>query len=144
MIDYAKESEIVRIQRANKETDVFSGKSFESIRNNTDEGLGFDDMISIDEDKLKKAFGGNFDQKAIEKAIRKTGDKELKKLMNQDSAEKIEEDVNAALSKGCNGIADYIIQEYKKDPANFKMDNDLVTTALGKNLDTGKHKDGKK
>ena len=141
MIDYAKESEIVRIQKANKETDVFSGKSFESIRNNTDEGLGFDDMISIDEDKLKKAFGGNFDQKALEKAIRKTGDKELKKLMNQDSAEKIEEDVNAALSKGCNGIADYIIQEYKKDPANFKMDNDLVTTALGKNLDTGKHKD---
>jgi hypothetical protein len=102
MIDYAKESEIVRIQRANKNTDVFSGKSFESIRNNTDEGLGFDDMISIDENKLKQAFGGNMNMKALEKAIRKTGDDELKKLMNQDSAEKIEEDVNSALRTGCN------------------------------------------
>lgn len=139
MIDYAKESEIVRIQRANKNTDVFSGKSFESIRNKTDEGLGFDDMISIDEDKLRKAFGGNMDMKAIEKAIRKTGDDELKKLMNQDSAEKIEEDVNSALRKGCNGMIDYIVEQYKKDPANFKFDDDLVTAALGENLDSGKH-----
>ena len=140
MIDYAKESEIVRIQRANKDNDVFSGKSFESIRNNTDEGLGFDDMISIDENKLKQAFGGNMNLKALEKAIRKTGDSELRKLMNQDSAEKIEEDVNSALRKGCNGMVDYIIQKYKEDPENFKLDNDLVTTALGKNLDTGSHK----
>jgi hypothetical protein len=140
MIDYAKESEIVRIQRANKGTDVFSGKSFESIRNNTDEGLGFDDMISIDQDKLKKAFGGNLDQKALEKEIRKTGDAELKKLTKQDSAEKIEKDVTAAVTDGCNGINDYIIQQYRKDPEKFTLDDDLITTALGENLDTGKHK----
>lgn len=139
MIDYAKESEIVRIQRANKNTDVFSGKSFESIRNNTDEGLGFDDMISIDENKLKQAFGGNMNMKALEKAIRKTGDDELKKLMNQDSAEKIEEDVNSALRTGCNGMIDYIVEQYKKDPANFKFNDDLVTAALGENLNSGKH-----
>ena len=136
MIDYAKESEIVRIQRANKNTDVFSGKSFESIRNNTD---GFDDMISIDENKLKQAFGGNMNMKALEKAIRKTGDDELKKLMNQDSAEKIEEDVNSALRTGCNGMIDYIVEQYKKDPANFKFNDDLVTAALGENLNSGKH-----
>ena len=139
MIDYAKESEIVRIQRANKNTDVFSGKSFESIRTNTDEGLGFDDMISIDENKLKQAFGGNMNMKALEKAIRKTGDDELKKLMNQDSAEKIEEDVNSALRTGCNGMIDYIVEQYKKDPANFRFNDDLVTAALGENLNSDKH-----
>ena len=59
MIDYAAESDIVRIQRTNKETDVFSGKTFESIRDKTDQGLGFGDMISIDEDKLRSALGGD-------------------------------------------------------------------------------------
>ena len=141
MIDYAKESEIVNIQRTNKNVDVFSGKTFESIRNNTDEGLGFDDMISIDQDKLKKAFGGNMDTKALEKAIRKTGDDELKALAEGDSAEKIEEDVNAALTAGCNGMISYIVEQYKADPEKFDFNDDLVTMALGENLDTGKHKD---
>ncbi len=139
MIDYAKESEIVRIQRANKDNDVFSGKSFESIRNNTDEGLGFDDMISIDQNKLKQAFGGSMNTKALEKAIRQAGDRELSNLMNQDSAEKIEADANTALSKGISGINNDIIQQYKKDPDNFKLDKDMVTKALGENLDSGKH-----
>lgn len=139
MIDYAADTEIVRKQRANKKVDVFSGKTFESIRNNTDEGLGFDDMISIDEDKLRKAFGGNMDLKALEKAIRQTGDKELRNLAAADSAEKIEEDVNAALSKGCNDMVDYIVDQYKADPEKFSFDDDLVTKALGENLNTGKH-----
>ena len=140
MIKYAAESEIVRIQRADKTTDVFSGKSFDDIHNNSGEGLGFEDMISIDEDKLKQAFGGNFDQKALEKEILKTGNKELDSLAKQDSAEKIEEDVNAALSKGCRGMIDDIVDEYSKDPEKFKFDDDLVTKALGDNLNTGKHK----
>ena len=140
MIDYAGDSEIVRKQLADKKTDVFSGKSFESIRNNTDEGLGFDDMISIDQDKLRKAFGGSMDLKALEKAIRKTGDEELKSLAAADSAEKIEEDVNAALRAGCNDMVNYIVEQYRQDPEKFSFDEDLVTRALGENLDTGKHK----
>ena len=139
MIDYAAESEIVRIQRADKDTDVFSGKSFESIRNKTDEGLGFEDMISIDENKLRKALGGDIDPKAIEKSIRKTGDQEMKALADADSAEKIEEDVNKALRKGCEGMIDYIVKAYKKDPSKFKLDDDLLTKALAENVDTGKH-----
>ena len=71
MFDYAKESDIVKIQLENKNTDVFSGKRFEDIRNDTDEGLGFEDMISIDEGKLKKALGGDIDPNAIQKDIEK-------------------------------------------------------------------------
>ncbi len=140
MIDYAKDSEIVRKQRANKKIDVFSGKSFEDVRNKNNEGLGFDDMISIDEDKLRKAFGGGMDMNALTKAIRKTGDDELKSLTAADSAEKIEEDVNAALRKGCSSMVDYIVDQYKADPEKFSFDDDLVTKALGENLNTGKHK----
>ena len=140
MFEYAGESEIVRLQLADKDTDIFSGKSFEDIRNDTDEGLGFDDMIGIDENKLRNALGGNIDPKAIEKSIRKTGDDEFKELVAMDSAEKIEEDVNAAVRKGCNGMVDYILEQAEKDPEHFNLDNDMVTMALAANMDTGKHK----
>ena len=139
MIDYAAESDIVRIQRTNKETDVFSGKTFESIRDKTDQGLGFGDMISIDEDKLKSALGGDIDPNAIEKSIRKTGDKEMEGLAAADSAEKIEASVNKALRKGCNGMIDYVVKEFNKDPAKFKLDDDMATKALAANMNTGKH-----
>ena len=139
MINYAAESEIVQIQRADKTKDVFSGKSFEDIHNNSGGELGFEDMISIDEDKLAKAFGGNFNQKALEKSIRDIGNKELKSLTAADSAEKIEEEVNTSLQKGCDGMVNYIVEQYKADPENFKFDDDLVTRALGENLDKGQH-----
>ena len=139
MIESASESDIVKIQKMNKDIDVFSGKSFEDIRNKTDEGLGFEDMISIDEDKLASALGGDIDPSAIEKSIRKTGDDELKALTKADSAEKVIEDVNKAVTDGCNGMIDYIVDEFKKDPENFKFDKDLVTKALADNVDTGDH-----
>ena len=96
MIDYAAESDIVKIQRADKGTDVFSGKTFESIRNKTDQGLGFGDMISIDEGKLRSALGGNIDPNAVQNEIMQTGEDEMNALAAQDSAEKIEADVTDA------------------------------------------------
>ena len=139
MFDYARESDIVKIQLLNKNIDVFSGKSFEDIRNNTDEGLGFEDMISIDENKLKSALGGDIDPNAVKKEIENIAKKEIKDLSANDSAEKIEEDVNKALRKGCEGMIDHILKKYNKDPKNFKFDKSLVDEALGKNLNTGKH-----
>ena len=139
MIDYAAESDIVRIQRADKNTDVFSGKSFESIRNKTEQGLGFGDMISIDEGKLRSALGGDIDPGAIQDSIMETGDEEMQAIAAADSAEKIEADVNDALTAGCNGMVDYVVEQYKKDPENFTLDDDMVTQALAANIDTGKH-----
>ena len=139
MFDYAKESDIVKIQLLNKNIDVFSGKSFEDIRNDTDEGLGFEDMISIDEGKLRRALGGDIDPNAIQREIAGIAKKELEDLSANDSAEKIEEDVNNALRKGCEGMNDHILKQYKKDPEKFELDKDLVDEALGDNLNTGKH-----
>ena len=140
MIEYAAESDIVKIQRENKNTDVFSGKSFEDIRNNNSEGLGFEDMISIDENKLKSALGGNIDPNAVTKAIKKIAMQEINDLAANDSAEKIVDDANAALDKGCRGMNNYIIDQYKKTPDKFKLDSNLANKALSENLNNGKHK----
>ena len=139
MIKYAAESDIVKIQLLNKNIDVFSGKSFEDIRNNNSEGLGFEDMISIDENKLRKALGGDIDPKAIQKDIEKIAKKEINDLSKNDSAEKIESDVNEDLRRGCEGMINYILNRYNENPANFTFDNNLVDTALANNVNGGKH-----
>ena len=139
MFDYAKESDIVRIQLENKNTDVFSGKRFEDIRNNTDEGLGFEDMISIDEGKLRSALGGDIDPNAVQSAIEQIAQDEIYDLSENDSAEKVESDVNEALNEGVEGMIDFILEKYKKNPKKFKLDKSLVDEALGENLNTGAH-----
>ena len=65
IIETASKSEIVQKQLADKDTNVFSGKKFDDEENNS--GLNFEDMISIDEGLLKEAFGGNINEKDIEK-----------------------------------------------------------------------------
>ena len=139
MFDYAKDSDIVRIQLENKNTDVFSGKRFEDIRNNTDEGLGFEDMISIDEGKLRSALGGDIDPNAVQGAIEQIAQDEIYDLSENDSAEKVESDVNEALNEGVEGMIDFILEKYKKNPKKFKLDKSLVDEALGENLNTGAH-----
>ncbi len=139
MFDYAKESDIVRIQLENKNTDVFSGKRFEDIRNNTDEGLGFEDMISIDEGKLRSALGGDIDPNAVQSAIEQIAQDEIYDLSENDSAEKVESDVNEALNEGVEGMIDFILEKYNKNPKKFKLDKSLVDEALGENLNTGVH-----
>ncbi|MCQ2563976.1 MAG: ABC transporter ATP-binding protein/permease [Mogibacterium sp.] len=139
MIEYASESDIVKIQRENKNTDVFSGKTFESIRNKTDEGLGFEDMISIDENKLKKALGGDIDPNAIQKDIAKIAEKEIKDLSKNDSAEKVQEDVTEATKAGCSKMIDNLKEQAAKDPDNFKIDSDSVSKALADSQNKGKH-----
>lgn len=139
MFEYAKESDIVKIQLENKNTDVFSGKSFEDIRNNTGEGLGFEDMISIDEGKLSSALGGNIDPDAVQREIERIAQEEIEDLSDNDSAEKIQEDVTKALTKGCNKLLDKLREMAEADPENFQFDKETVEKALGESLDTGKH-----
>ena len=64
VIDLAKDSDIVKKQLANPDTDVFSGNKFDEDKEKS--GLNFNDMVSIDQDKLKNAFKFNLDTSAIE------------------------------------------------------------------------------
>ena len=58
VIEEASKAEIVQKQIVNKDRDVFSNTDFDED-NKKDNGLDFDDMVKIDEDKLKEAFKVN-------------------------------------------------------------------------------------
>ena len=63
VIDKAKNSSIVQKQLANPDVDVFSGKEFTDDSN--DSGLDFNNLITVDEDKLKNAFSFNLDTSSV-------------------------------------------------------------------------------
>lgn len=63
VIQKAEKSEIVQKQLENSEINVFSGKKFDD--ESSEAGLNFQDMISIDTEKLKSAFGGNINENDI-------------------------------------------------------------------------------
>lgn len=65
VIKEASKSEIVKKQLKNKEVDVFSGKRFDD--ESEDNGLNFEDMITVDTEVLKSAFGGQLNEKDIAK-----------------------------------------------------------------------------
>lgn len=64
IIDYSKNTDIVKKQLTNSEVDVFSGKKFDDEKNNFD--FAFSDLVSIDNEKLQSAFNINIDKSALE------------------------------------------------------------------------------
>ena len=63
MIETASKSEIVKKQLANDDVNVFSNKRFDDEEK--DAGLDFEDMISIDENIMAEAFGGDLSEEDI-------------------------------------------------------------------------------
>ena len=59
----AEQSEIVKNQLANRNVNVFTGKEFGA--KDEDSELSFEDMISIDEEKITNSFGMNISTEAI-------------------------------------------------------------------------------
>lgn len=68
IIDKASETEIVKKQLANPDVDVFSGVKFGEEDNSYD--FKFEDLVSVDEAALSRAFGVNTDQNAISSKTR--------------------------------------------------------------------------
>ncbi len=66
IIDKAAGSEIVKKQLANKDVDVFSGKTFEEKNSENKQQLNFEEMISIDKNKLSEAFTINADFSSLQ------------------------------------------------------------------------------
>ncbi len=64
IIDYSKESDLVKRQLSNIDIDVFSGSRFDSKNNNI--GFGFDEVINIDTNKLENAFDIKIDQDKLQ------------------------------------------------------------------------------
>lgn len=67
IIDVSSKSEIVKKQLANPKIDIFANKKFGE--NNDDFSFRFEDLVSVDEAALSKAFGVDIDQTAISNKI---------------------------------------------------------------------------
>ncbi len=65
IIDYAKDTDIVKKQLEEKEIDIFSGNRFDEKTNNFD--FEFADLVKVDNQKLQNAFNINIDQSTLEK-----------------------------------------------------------------------------
>lgn len=63
IINKASQTEIVKKQLDNPELDIFSNTKFGDEGNDYD--FAFEDLVSIDQDKLKQAFGSTLDQNAV-------------------------------------------------------------------------------
>ena len=64
IIEVAGSTRIVHDQLLSPKTDVFTGKEF-GAEEEESTGLNFEDMITIDEELLKEAFGGNVDGASV-------------------------------------------------------------------------------
>ncbi len=64
IINYSKNTEIVKKQLNNSEVDVFSGTRFDSKKNDFD--FEFSDLVKVDEKKLQSAFDIKIDQTTIQ------------------------------------------------------------------------------
>ena len=69
IIDYSKDTSVVKKQLNNKDIDVFSGNRFDSKKNNFD--FDFKDLVKVDNKKLQSAFNININEKELEKQTQK-------------------------------------------------------------------------
>ncbi len=69
VIDVAANSEIVKSQLSDEKIDVFTGKEFGAKSEDDEEGLNFEDMITVDEEMLSSAFGMNISESTIRRLI---------------------------------------------------------------------------
>lgn len=130
IIDYSSNSELVKKQLANSDVDVFSGDRFDS--KNSDIGFGFDDVISIDSEKLASAF----DIKIDEATIKKQTENYMMEISNA-----ITTDTSSAknafsntLDKFENGIVDTITDTISLNEISEVVNEYMETYQVGEDL----------
>ena len=69
IIEYSKETEVVKKQLAKPEIDVLSGKRFDAKKNNFN--FEFKDLVKVDNKKLQSAFNISISQSDLEKQTKK-------------------------------------------------------------------------
>ena len=108
----AGQQRIVRDQIASRKTDVFTGKEFGAEEEESDNGLKFEDMISIDEELLKEAFGGGIDTTTVTSAV-------------QEHMSTISMSINADIRPAQEALSETL----------RVLSNDMLTDYISKNAD---------
>ena len=134
IMEEASKTDIVKQQKTHDKIDVFSGKSFESLAEGSDETMGFGNIISVDEDKLAAAFGGGVNPDSVKEMII---DNTMDALKDIDPTEML---------KGIGGSAAAhmggMVQELMSTGAEtFDIQSTAIDTALMHNLDSSEHAD---
>lgn len=103
LMDQAADTQIVKSQLLDTETDVFSGKKFTEMKDAEDSGLDFNNMISVDGDMLSSAFGMKVDTNAVKKFI-SNSIKDITAQFKIGDTAQAEADFSAAVSTLANGL----------------------------------------
>ena len=132
VMDEAATTEIVKQQRTHDEMDVFSGKSFDSINEGEDEETGFGDMISVDEKKLAKAFGGSVNPDSIKKMVIDNSTKALKDIDPTEMIKSIATDAGTDMGKVMASLMMSSLPPYNITESD-------IDSAIAENQNTGKN-----
>ena len=101
IIEYSKETEVVKKQLANPEIDVLSGKRFDAKTNNFN--FEFKDLVKVDNKKLQSAFNISISQSDLEKQTKKYME-EISNTITTDTTP-----ANEAFSKGLETLANNLM-----------------------------------
>lgn len=130
IINYSKESDIVKKQLANESVDIFSGSRFDSKKSNIN--IDFKNLLKIDKDKLQGAFNINIDQNKLKS--------QTEKSMNE-IADSITVDINPAknlfnsnLKEFSNDIFNMISAEFYMEEVKNIVDNYLSSEKVSNKL----------
>ena len=131
----AAKTDIVQQQLTNDKIDVFSGKSFESLAEGNDEAMGFGDIISVDENKLASALGGDINPDSIKDMI---VDNTMDALKDVDPTETIKS-IAATAATHMGGIVQELMSSALSDTIDISTDS--IDNAVMNNMDSGEHSD---
>ena len=122
IINYSKNTEIVKKQMKNDKTDVISGNPFNKDDNKLD--LSFKDLVDVDKDKINEAFNVKIDEKALE---------EKTKSYMKEISSSITTNIDPAKDAFTNTL-DSIINDLEfGDKIELKDINNIVDKSLDKN-----------
>lgn len=136
IIDYSKDTDVVKKQLKNKEIDVFSGNRFDSKKNNFD--FEFKDLVKVDNNKLQSAFNINISEKDLEKQTQKYMEEISNSITTDVTPAK--DLFNNNLSKLANNLFNNINSEFTLNDTLTLTEN-LLNNDVSKELLTSMEKD---
>ena len=136
IIDYSKDTSVVKKQLKNKDIDVFSGNRFDSKKNNFD--FDFKDLVKVDNKKLQSAFNININEKELEKQTQKYMEEIANSITTNVTPAK--DLFNNNLSQLANNLFNSINSEFTLNNTLTLTEN-LLNKAESKELLTGMEKE---
>ena len=136
IIDYSKDTDVVKKQLKNKDIDVFSGNRFDSKKNNFD--FDFKDLVKVDNKKLQSAFNININEKELEKQTQKYMEEIANSITTNVTPAK--DLFNNNLSQLANNLFNSIISEFTLNNTLTLTEN-LLNKAESKELLTSMEKE---